>query len=63
MSKVLVSSSLLSGGVGNGRGAGGVAEGGDWGEGEIIGFLYLGNYLTTADAGAGIRVKVSTGAD
>ena len=31
MSKV--SSSLLSGGVGNGRGAGGVAEGGDWGRG------------------------------
>ena len=29
MSKVLVSSSLLSGGVGNGRGTGGVAEGGD----------------------------------
>ena len=31
MSKV--SSSLLSGGVGNGRGAGGVAEGGAWGRG------------------------------
>ena len=39
MSKVLVSSSLLFSGVDNGRGAGGVAEGGDWGEGEIIGFL------------------------
>ena len=34
MSKV--SSSLLSGGVGNGRGAGGVAEGGAWGRREII---------------------------
>ena len=33
MSKVSVSSSLLSGGVGSGRGAGGVAEGGDWGRG------------------------------
>ena len=63
MSKALVSGSLLSGGVGNGRGAGGVAEGGDWGEGERIGLLYLANYLTTADAGAGIRVKVSTAAD
>ena len=31
MSKV--SGSLLSGGVGNGRGAGGVAEGRDWGRG------------------------------
>ena len=34
MSKVLVSSSLLSGGVGNGRGAGGGAEGGGWGRGD-----------------------------
>ena len=33
MSKVLVSALLLSGGVGNGRGAGGVAEGGGWGRG------------------------------
>ena len=36
MSKVLVSVSLFSSGVGNGRGAGGVSEGGDWGEGEIF---------------------------
>ena len=35
-SKVLVSTSLLSGGVGNGRGTGGVAERGDWREKEII---------------------------
>ena len=33
MSKVLVASSLFSGGVGNGRGAEGVTEGGDWGGG------------------------------
>ena len=50
MSKVLVSVSLLSGGVGNGRGAGGVSEGGDWGEGEITGFSHLANctrYIAT----------------
>ena len=41
MSKVLVSVSLLSSGVGNGRGAGGVAEGMDWGEGEIFGSRVL----------------------
>ena len=35
-----------------------MAEGGDWGEGEIIEFSYLDNYLTTVDAGAGIKVKV-----
>ena len=62
MSKALVSGSLL-GGVGNGRGAGGVAEGGHWGKGEIIGFSYLDDSMTTADAGAGRSVKVSTGAD
>ena len=45
MSRVLNSTFLLSGG-GNGRGAGGVAEGGDWGEGEIIEFLYLANCMT-----------------
>ena len=50
MSKVLVSSLLLSGGVGNGRGAGGVSEGGDWREGEITGFSHLANctrYIAT----------------
>ena len=43
MSKTSVSSSLLSGGVGNGRGAGGVAEGGAWGRGRrgIMGFSLL----------------------
>ena len=46
MSKVLVSSSLLSGGVGIGRGAGGVAEGGDWGREEIVGVLHLANSMT-----------------
>ena len=46
MSKVLVSVSLLSSGVGNGRGAGGVSEGGDWREGEIIGFSHLANCTT-----------------
>ena len=46
MSKVLVSVSLLSSGVGNGRGAGGVAEGGDWREGEITGFSHLANCMT-----------------
>ena len=34
MSKVFISSSQLSGGVSHGRGAGGVAEGVDWGGGE-----------------------------
>ena len=34
MSKASVSSLLLSGGAGNGRGAGGVAEGRAWGRGE-----------------------------
>ena len=33
MSKVFVSSSLLFGGVGNGRGVAGLAKGGDWGGG------------------------------
>ena len=50
MSKVLVSVSLLSGGVGNGRGAGGVSEGGDWREGDITGFSHLANctrYIAT----------------
>ena len=44
MSKVKssVSSSLLSGSVGNGRGAGGVAEGGAWGRGGgTMGFSLL----------------------
>ena len=60
MSKVLVSSSFLSGGVGNGRGAGGVAEGGDWGEGEIIkGLLYLANYMTIQWL-HGIRCRLTT---
>ena len=39
MSKASLSSLLLSGGVGNGRGAGGVAEGGDWGGRGITAFL------------------------
>ena len=46
MSKVSVSGSLLSGGVGNGRGAGSVAEGVDWGRGEIVGVLHLANSMT-----------------
>ena len=36
MSKASVGSALLSGGVGDGRGAGGVVERGAWGRGEII---------------------------
>ena len=55
MSKVLVSSSLLFDGVGNGRGDGGVTRGGDWGELEIIEFSCLANSMTTADTGAGIN--------
>jgi hypothetical protein len=35
-SKVLVSGSLLSSGDGNGKGVGGVAKGGNWGDGEIF---------------------------
>ena len=53
MSKVLVSSSLLSSGVGNGRGAGGVPEGGDWRRGDVIGLSHLANCMTTAVARAG----------
>ena len=53
ISKVFVSSSLLSSGVGNGRGAGGVPEGGDWGRGDVIGLSHLANCMTTADARAG----------
>ena len=45
MSKALISSSLLSGGVGNGKDVGGVAEEGDWGRGgEIIGSGYIYDY-------------------
>ena len=63
MSKVLVSVPLLSSGVGNGRGAGGVSEGGDWREGEITGFSHLANCTVYSYSVQQMQqlVKASTG--